>query len=66
MCDTCTDPQLCRDTNICWSIAVRQNATDEMTRIAQENGEYEEIHTTRKARRPKETSGETGKVNRGE
>ena len=41
MCDTCTDPQLCRDTNICWSIAVRQNATDEMTRIAQENGEYE-------------------------
>ena len=42
MCDACTDPQLCRDTNSCWCTnALRQQATDEMTRIAQENGEYE-------------------------
>ena len=36
MCDACTDPQLCRDTNSCTLV-------DEMTRIAQENGEYDDF-----------------------
>jgi len=35
VCDDCPDPQLCLDTNTCALL-------DEMTRIAQDSGQYNE------------------------